>query len=665
MKLTILVAGIMFGVAALAAESGPELFQKAVTAERAAGNLEQAITLYQRVATEFASDRALAAKALVAEAHCYEKLGQDKAVKIYEQVARDYKDQREPLATASARLAALRQGERAAAPATMTQRKIEIASASGLVFIDGQRAMYRDAATGALVIGDLAGNNKRVVFKPKPGEDFGFVSSRDFSMAMIGFGGVMGPVHRIAFIKADGTGYREITLTGAFLIGGPTAWSWDNRYVLAYSASPDGTNRLLRIAAADGSEQEVLRRNSTIFAASFSPDGRFIAYCDSASATFVIPSQGGEPQLISGNAKLLDWTGDGRYLAVASAHSGAAALQLIPVKDGKPAGDPVFVRYGSFGMGSTTASGSLLYISAPDAGAVHREWIADLDHEGRPGNWKPLAPPSSIGQLVPNPNWSPDSSQIAWTVQREDTGQVGSVARVRDLATGKERDLYRTTGQLSCVWLPRHPNNLFCAEVAGDRTATNILSVAVESGRTEQIGAVRGRGYLMAGSPPNDDALYFNRQSSGEFIQWDIGTGKETLLAHTSAIAELMVVPSPDGAWLKRFNLNQSNIEIRPMAGGDWKPLLPLSARGQSGFSPDGKWIYYHDKDAAGKDGLYRIATAGGTPERLGDFPEREVYGTLRISPDGRRIIALASPRNIVPDQWLLENFEPKQQAAK
>jgi len=339
----------------------------------------------------------------------------------------------------------------------------------------------------------------------------------------------------------------------------------------------------------------------------------------------------------------------------------AAALQLIPVKDGKPAGDPVFVRYGSFAMGSTTASGSLLYISAPDAGSLFREWIADLDPKGRPGDWKPLAPGSS-GQLVPVPTWSPDSSQIVWTLQREDTGQVGFVARLRDLATGKERDLYRSSGQLTCAWIPRHPN-LFCAEVAGDGTATNIFSLAVESGRIEQLGAVRGRGYLNAGTPPNDEALYFVRQSSGELIQWDISTGKETLLDHTSTLMDLLVVPSPNGEWLKRFN--RGNIEIRPMAGGDWKPLLPLSAGGQSGFSPDGKWIFYHDKDAAGKDGLYRIATAGGTPERLGNFPELDVHGTLRISPDGRRIIALGHAGNILPEQWLLENFEPKQQAAK
>src|SRR5580704_15064436 len=113
MKLRVLIASLMFGAAAFGAETGAELFQKAVTQERAAGNLEEAIKLYQRVATEFASDRALAAKALVQEARCYEKLGKDKAVKLYEQVARDYRDQREPVATANARLVVLRQPEHA------------------------------------------------------------------------------------------------------------------------------------------------------------------------------------------------------------------------------------------------------------------------------------------------------------------------------------------------------------------------------------------------------------------------------------------------------------------------------------------------------------------------------------------------------------------------
>src|SRR5580692_10018701 len=108
MKLRVLIASLMFGAAAFAADTGAELFQKARTQETAAGNLDEAIKLYQRVATEFASDRPLAAKALVAEAQCYEKLGEDKAVKLYEQVAHDFRDQRASAATANARLAALR-----------------------------------------------------------------------------------------------------------------------------------------------------------------------------------------------------------------------------------------------------------------------------------------------------------------------------------------------------------------------------------------------------------------------------------------------------------------------------------------------------------------------------------------------------------------------------
>ena len=65
MKRRILFAGLIFGVALLAAASGAELFQRAVTQEQAAGNLPEAIKFYQQVAKHYASNRPLAAKALV------------------------------------------------------------------------------------------------------------------------------------------------------------------------------------------------------------------------------------------------------------------------------------------------------------------------------------------------------------------------------------------------------------------------------------------------------------------------------------------------------------------------------------------------------------------------------------------------------------------------
>ena len=147
-----------------------------------------------------------------------------------------------------------------------------------------------------------------------------------------------------AVIKIDGTGYRELVQGDRCAPG----WSWDNHSLLCYSQT-EGPDHIFARSLADGQMREVLRLDKKTFrGASFSPDGRFIAYAVTGGATlervFVLPSQGGEPQLISDNATLLDWTRDGRYLAVASLRSGATALQLLPVKDGKAAGEPVFVR---------------------------------------------------------------------------------------------------------------------------------------------------------------------------------------------------------------------------------------------------------------------------------------------------------------------------------
>ena len=73
------------------AETGADLFQKALTQERASGNLEEAIKTYQRVAREYPKDRPLAAKALVQAARCYEKLGAlQKALRAYSKVPQSY-----------------------------------------------------------------------------------------------------------------------------------------------------------------------------------------------------------------------------------------------------------------------------------------------------------------------------------------------------------------------------------------------------------------------------------------------------------------------------------------------------------------------------------------------------------------------------------------------
>jgi hypothetical protein len=344
-----LVAGLICGLAALAADSGAE-YQKAVTLERA-GKLDEAIKRYQSVAKEFAPDRALAAKALMAAAHCYELLGQDKqanAVKLYEQVARDFGDQRQPVEAARAKLASLRQGDRAAEAATMRARRIELPVRG--VTQDGQHLLPFDDR-GTITLSDVAGTNKRIIFKGKLGENVSAHPSRDYSMFLLFIHQSNTPVS-LALIKADGTGYREIgSLEGQLLISSRPTFSWDNRYVLIGEQLPDGSSRLLRITVADGQRLEVLPRTKTAISnASFSPDGRFIAYAEGtggSSKVFVLASQGGESRLISSESSFVDWTRDGRYLAINSGGPDSRALYLLPVKDGQAAGELVFIRDGS------------------------------------------------------------------------------------------------------------------------------------------------------------------------------------------------------------------------------------------------------------------------------------------------------------------------------
>src|SRR5687767_2711273 len=95
---------LMIVLAAAAAETPQELFQKALVKERSEGKLDEAIQLYRRAVDSAGKDRALAAKALVQLGECYEKLGSTEARKQYDRVLREYADQKEAVAAARARL---------------------------------------------------------------------------------------------------------------------------------------------------------------------------------------------------------------------------------------------------------------------------------------------------------------------------------------------------------------------------------------------------------------------------------------------------------------------------------------------------------------------------------------------------------------------------------
>lgn len=664
MKLRMLIAGLLIGVAAFAVDNGAELFQKAKTQEQAAGNLEEAIKLYQRVATEFASDRALAAKALVAEAKCYETQGQDKAdkaTKLYEQVAKDFPDQTDSAKAASARLVVLRQVGHPAAPATMTQRMIELPESGTFVLAfdetDGQRAVFKDPDTGALMMSDLTGRNKRVIFKPNPRAINVFVLSRDSSFVVMVLA-KPGSTKNWAVVRTDGTGFREIGGEWTGQRPCDPSFSWDNRYVLYCQPQADGPPQLFRFSISTGEISRIREADGSNY--QFSPDARFIAY-NSARKIFVVPSQGGEPQLVADNGPVFDdWTRDGLYLITYTTSGGARALNLLPVNDGRQAGKPVFIRYGNFGIGRTTANGAFIYTSTPEEGHF-TAWLGKLDSANGSLDWEKLSlTGSSAGTHYPT--WSPDSTKVAYITYNGAAGQYYADLRVRALSSGEERDLYHSDLFTTCLWSVQHPN-LFCIQ-RGARNAA--LSISIETGRTETLGNVPPD--VDATAVPvlltdDDRAVYLESQKQG-LVRWEIGaTQSTTVLPNPNGVQSTFFASvSPDMRWTTRWE--NGNIEIRPMSGGDWRPLAPAPGRMNPAFTSDGNWFVYRGQDATGNDGLFRVATSGGQPERIGDFPgnKKTASGCIWISPDRKKIIAESLNSE---ELWMLQNFEPRQQAAK
>ncbi len=655
-----------FAAVPLHAQTSPAVeLQAAMTKEQVDGDLKTAIAAYQKIAADKSAPRDVRSKALLHLAGCYEKLGQ-RAQSVYQQIVRDFADQ-PAAAQARARLAALKQDDRSAAPTAMTQRKIQPLGTCpppnticmDPIDTDGQRMVYFNYSAGEVVYGNAAQNSKRVFFKFKPGAGSSLYPSRDFSKALIEVNSQTGELAggQLAVVNTDGTGYREL---GKFasLQHGAESWSWDNRSVLVPCQTPGGKGRLLSVSLADGQIRELVSlETGTVARAVFSPDGRFVAYEvpapsveDPESRMFVVPAQGGQPQLVYQQrltwfspwerpVKLLDWTADGRFLAIASDRTGKGALHLLPMKDGKSAGAPVFVKYGDFEEGVTTAAGGLVYRSIKPGG-LFSVYLASLDAAGRPGDWKRLDLPLG-NTLFPETNWSIDSNEIVYSAMNEDSGQSGGqVVHLRNLSTGADREIYHALGYSTCAWAFQQPK-LFC----GDYTAakSDIFSIAVDSGEITRLHTFQRPAIGMPYPSQDDRALYLTRilgDGKWELLRWEIATGRETILEKFIP-TETFVLLSADTRWLIRANSANKSLDIRLAAGGDWKSLVSFSEFWGVTLlvndTPDGKWLLYHGVDSTGKHSLFRIATAGGTPERLGDFSTSEALEPWWSAPMGAR----------------------------
>jgi len=696
----IMIVGSLMALASetAVAQNGYDLFQQALVKERADGDLQAAIELYQRIVREHSGDRVLAAKALVQLGRAYESLGNREAQQAYERVLRDYTDQLDQVAVARTRLAALTQPATVVEASGVVIRQVWTSPASAvspdgryLVFRDGEDLGVHDSRTGE--DRRLAGTPGRLPESPvmsPDGRQLAYVShsSEDAELRLRDLNGSR---PRVLVSNPEVPRLR------------PFAWSPDGKQILTLFQRKDGTNQIVLVSAADGSVQ-VLKSLEWRwpYLMSFSPDGRYIAY-DSPTRRgfperdiFVLATDGSRESLLvahSADDVRPLWTPDGNAIVFASDRSGTLDLWLIPVAQGAAQGSPTLIKenVGNMYPLRLTTDGNYYYRIRTGRGGVS---VATLDS----ATGQPLEAPALVsdrfrgGSMLPE--WSPDGHHLAYLSRPGGPGsrEPYEFITIRSLETGQERELTPELAFLQDTRLRWSPDGgSFLVSGEDNDGHRGLYQINAQTGDVTPIVVTSGE------HPPESRAnrwhaawsldgkaifyVYDEDGNSCEIRIRDMETGEERLLYRPDSPVHLSNLElSPDGRRLAFgsgfdtpgpwYHFAAERVLVMPASGGVAREVLTLDqdTEGYETYSftwtRDGSHLLFAKRVSQPTipSELWRVSAEGGEPESLGLVMWGR--GGVRAHPDGQRITFIGVPDR-KQELWVMENFLPQPSRAR
>jgi len=685
--LTALFIIVAFALASFAPQNGYDLFQKALAKERAEGNLEEAIALYQKVIDE-TKDESLAAKAQLRIGICYEKLGRQEARKAFQKVVDNYPAQVDTVKTAREKLVLLQRVQMDLEKG-LSQTRLRLVwggpdvELMGAASPDGRYICYTDWDTGDLAIHDLkTGEKRRLTGQTK--WDGRWVENSRWSPEgkLIAYTWDMGVTAELRIVGLDGAKPRVLYQGKEY----PSVmdWSPDGRHILAVLYSQIDEQSISLIDASDGSVRNLKNLTFPVTYTSgraghmeFSSDGNFIAY-EFHNDIHILSADGKtENPLVKhpANDRLLGWTPDGKYILFRSDRTGANDAWILPVTDGKAGGEPELIQkdVGEISPLGFTRDGAFFYGHGKD---MQKIYVASIERKAGTlsATYRKLDLPYEGRNHTAE--YSQDGKRLAFVRESVSPRSRSNSLCILAPETGEEKTFALDITRVNTLhWAPDGSSIM----ISGfDEKRTYVVRMDTRSGDIQEIFPtdkdVREEMYLSPAWSSDGRTVYcvhiaqvMKAERMLSIIAKDLSTGQTRNLHKMDNLPTISV--SPDGEWLAAYEHPAGNeaivkvLKVISTKNGDVRELCRFASASKSILEPrwsaDGRYILFPGRHAGEETmDIWYVPVAGGEPGKLGLAVHR--LSSFSPHPDGSRIAFTSlGPTLHGPEVWVMENFLP------
>ncbi|MDP2998690.1 MAG: tetratricopeptide repeat protein [Bryobacterales bacterium] len=688
MMLTLAAAAAFYpGVQAQTAGGAEVLLEAAKNKELLSGDLEGAIRQYKEILAKHPRNRAAAATALVRMGQCYEKLGDAEARKAFENVVRNYSDQKDMVAQARSRLAAMGAGSRTSLSTRQLIVNADQACYGWNVSQDGRLLGAVEYKTGNMAVIDAVTGECRALtawgaWNNKNGfVDQGAISRDGRWLASWHYGAANDGEIRV--VGTDGKRERTVYVRQReWAI--PTDWSPDGKSILVLfehgkqGSNQSGTAEIAAVASSGGAlkvlktyEYEVRHRPKILY----SPDGNYIAWDHpvrpgSGDTDLVImPAAGGPEARIAenpGSDKLVGWTAAG-HLVFLSDRTGRLGLYIVRMSGGKQLGEPQELRANlpAIEPVGLSANGTFFYsesISRSDAVAAQLD-IASGKLSSEPRPLVPLHPKSTASAA-----WSPDGHWFA--VRRLTDDRNRTTFLIQPVSGGDARELTVPLRMLDRTRLVWSPDGRFLHTAGFSAKGFGVFRIDAKSGEIQVLGTDRDLTEWNA-----DGRFLFRRggPQGSHILLTDTHTGQTRAVFEGTKQTRSFAV-SPDGKRLAFVGSGYTDSEPSPLMILDLESGVTRQvdsawfSHSSSHFTwmPDGNHLLVlrQPKPHWATVNLAVIPLNGEPARPLAfKFPARTNVDGLAIHPDGKTVTWTLITREQM--WWAMDNFLPSVVAQK